>query len=99
MIFRRKVRYVRGSAIEPARVPNERWSVDFVHDRLTSGRTIRAMNVVDDCTRECLALDVRYSFGSAEVIGAFEALCDLRGKPATLRFDNGSEVTSRAMLQ
>ena len=47
---------------------NERWSIDFVHDRLANGRSIRSMNVVDDFTRECLAIEIDYSFASAAVI-------------------------------
>jgi putative transposase len=96
---KRKVRYVRGNAIAAVQAPNERWSIDFMHDRLANDRTIRTMNVVDDFTRECLALEVAFSFGSADVIRCFEDLAFERGFPKTVRFDNGSEFTSRAMLQ
>ena len=48
--------------------PNERWSIDFVHDRLASGRAIRVLTVVDDCTRECTAPAVDYSLPSVRVI-------------------------------
>ena len=96
---KRKVRYVRGSAIAPVQAPNERWSIDFMHDRLANDRTIRTMNVVDDFTRECLALEIAFSFGSADVIRCFEDLAFERGFPKTVRFDNGSEFTSRAMLR
>ena len=57
------------------------------------------MNVVDDFTRECLAVDVNYAFASAAVIRLLDSIRDERGTPATIRFDNGSEFTSRAMLQ
>lgn len=96
---KRKVNYVRGNFIEPVTRPNERWSVDFMHDRTSNGRTIRAMNVIDDFTRECLALRIDYSFGSADVIREFENIAFERGLPATIRFDNGSEFTSHAMLR
>jgi putative transposase len=96
---KRKVRYVRGNAITPATRPNERWSIDFMHDRLGNGRSLRTMNIVDDFTRECLALEIGYSFGSADVLRVFEDIAFLRELPATIRFDNGPEFTSRAMLQ
>ena len=96
---KRKVRYVRGASIAAVTHANERWSVDFMHDRLGNGRSIRAMNVVDDFTRECLAVEVNYAFASAAVIRLLDSIRDERGTPATIRFDNGSEFTSRAMLQ
>jgi len=95
---KRKVRYVRGNAIAAVARPDERWSIDFMHDRLATGRTIRTMNVVDDYTRECLAIDVAFSFGSHDVIRCFEAIADERHLPQAIRFDNGPEFTSRAML-
>ena len=96
---KRKVRYVRGTSISAVARPDERWSIDFMHDRLATGRTIRTMNVVDDFTRECLAIDVAFSFGSHDVIRCFEQIADDRALPQMVRFDNGPEFTSRAMLQ
>jgi putative transposase len=96
---KRKVRYVRGNAIEAVTRPNERWSIDFMHDRLGNGRSIRTMNIVDDSSRECLALEIGYSFGSADVLRVFEDIAFIHDLPATIRFDNGPEFTSRAMLQ
>jgi putative transposase len=96
---KRKVNYVRGNVVAPVTRPNERWSIDFMHDRVGNHRSIRSMNIVDDFTRECLALDVAYSFGSADVIRAFENIAFERGFPTTIRFDNGSEFTSHAVLR
>lgn len=96
---KRKVRYVRGNVVPPVSRPNERWSIDFIHDRLAHGRNIRAIAVVDDFTRECLALEVGFSFGSHDVIRGFEDIAFERGFPETIRFDNGSEFTSHAMLR
>ena len=96
---KRKVRYVRGNVIPAVSRPNERWSIDFVHDRLASGRNIRAITLVDDYTRECLAVEVGFSFGSQDVIRCFEDIAFERGFPETIRFDNGSEFTSHAMLR
>lgn len=59
----------------------------------------RSLNIVDDCTRECLALRIGQSFGSADVIREPEAIAFDRGLPKTVRFDNGSEFTSHAMLR
>jgi putative transposase len=85
---KRKVRYVRGNVIEVVSRPNKRWSIDFMHDRLGNGRSIRTMNVIDDFTRECLALELSYSFGSADVLRVFEDIAFTRGMPGTIRFDN-----------
>ena len=60
---------------------------------------IRTLNIVDDFTRECLAFRIAYSFGSADVIREFEDIAFERGFPETVRFDNGSEFTSLAMLR
>lgn len=96
---KRKVSYIRGNVVPAVTRPNERWSIDFMHDRLASSRNIRTMNVVDDFTRECLALEINFSFGSHDVIRGFEEIAFERGLPETIRFDNGSEFTSHAMLR
>jgi len=70
-----------------------------MHDRLANGRTFRTMNVIDDFSRECLAIEVSYSFASATVIRLLELIGDERGLPQTIRFDNGTAFTIRAMLQ
>ena len=90
---------MRSSDNRGAHCPNERWSIDFVHDRLANGRKVRAIAVVNDFTRECLALEVGFSFGSHDVIRCFEDLAFEPGFPKTIRFDNGSEFTSHAMLR
>ena len=96
---KRKVNFVRGKSIAPVTRPNERWSIDFMHDRIGNYRNIRSMNIVDDFTRECLALEIGYSFGSHDVIRKLEEVAFERGFPETIRFDNGSEFTSHAMLR
>ena len=96
---KRHVRYIRGNTVAGVSRPNERWSVDFIHDRLALGRPIRAMVVVDDFTRECLAIEVGFSFGSRDVIRVFESISFDRDLATSMRFDRGSEFTSRAMLQ
>jgi len=79
--------------------PNQRWSLDFVADTLSWGRRFRVLAVVDDFTREALALVVDSSIGGARVVRELEALVARRGRPATIVSDNGSELTSRAVLE
>lgn len=96
---KRGVRYVRGNAVPTVTKPNERWSIDFVHDRLSSGRKFRALTIVDDFTRECIAIEVDFSLTSTRVVRVFEQLANHRNLPATLKSDNGSEFTSELMLK
>lgn len=69
-------------------MPNQRWSLDFVSDQLTDGRRFRIMTVVDDCTRECLALIADTSLSGARVARELATLFEARGKPATVVSDN-----------
>ena len=65
-----------------------RWSLDFVHDQLTDGRRFRILAVVDDCTRECLALIADTSISGARVARELGRIVAIRGKPRTLVSDN-----------
>jgi len=78
--------------------PNQRWSLDFVSDVLADGRRFRVLVVVDDFTRECLALVVDISISGRPVARELDAIIAKRKKPLTIVSDNGSELTSRAML-
>jgi putative transposase len=95
---KRGVRYVRGNAIPLVSRPNERWSLDFVHDVLSSGRKFRALTIVDDFTRESIGIEVDYSLTGERVVRVLSRLAEQRALPPTLKFDNGSEFTSNAML-
>jgi putative transposase len=80
--------------------PNQRWSLDFVSDTLISGRRIRILAVVDDFTRECLALVVDTSLSGARVARELDAIIALRGVPPLMIVsDNGTELTSLAILR
>ena len=79
-------------------MPNQRWSLDFVSDQLTDGRRFRVLTVVDDCTRECLALIADTSLSGARVARELATLFEVRGKPKTVVSDNGTEFTSNAIL-
>jgi putative transposase len=80
-------------------IPNQPWSPDFVSDQLTDGRRFRIMTVVDDCTRECLALVADTSLSGARVARELASLFDACGKPQTIVSDNGTEFTSNAILK
>jgi putative transposase len=84
--------------IEPAQTPNQRWSLDFVSDQLTDGRRFRILAVVDDCTRECLALVPDTSLSGLRVARELDAIVRSRGRPTTIVSDNGTELTSNAIL-
>ena len=75
---------------------NDRWSLDFISDALTDGRRFRALAVVDDFTRECLALVADTSLSGARVVRELDAVIALRGRPGTIVSDNGTEFTSTA---
>ena len=78
--------------------PNERWSMDFVHDQLADGRRIRILNIVDDYSRVCVGQLVDLSISGARVVRYLKQLSELRGLPKTLVMDNGPEMTSKAMF-
>jgi putative transposase len=78
--------------------PNERWSLDFVSDQLNDGRRFRVLAVVDDCTRENLALIADTSISGTRVARELTALIAEYGRPMMIVSDNGSEFTSNAIL-
>ena len=77
---------------------NLRWSLDFVSDTLVSGRRFRILTLVDDFTRECLGLVVDTSLTGLRVAREFDRIAELRGYPRMLVSDNGTELTSNAIL-
>lgn len=87
----------RAPMLVPLR-PDERWSLDFVSDQLTDGRRFRILAIVDDCTRECLALVVDTSLSGMRVGRELDRLVADRGRPRMIVSDNGSEFTSNAIL-
>ena len=78
---------------------NQRWSLDFVPDALGYGRRFRILCVVDDFTRECLALVADTSLSGARVAHELDAIVALRGKPLAVVGDNGTELTSPSILR
>jgi putative transposase len=78
---------------------NQRWSLDFLHDQLSDGRRFRILAVVDDFTRECLALVADTSLSGLRVGRELDAIIARRGKPVVCISDNGTELTSMAILR
>ena len=74
---------------------NQEWALDFAHDAVACGRSIRVLSVVDAYTRECLALEVDTSLASRRVTRVLEQIVAERGVPQAIRCDNGPELTSR----
>lgn len=86
----------------PIAVPqgkNQRWSLDFVSDALADGRRFRVLAIVDDFTRECLALVADTSLSGTRVARELDAVVTARAKPAMVVSDNGTELTSTAILR
>jgi len=78
---------------------NQRWSLDFLSDAFTDGRRFRILAVVDDFTRECLALVADTSLPGLRVVRELEAVVAHRGRPAMCLSDNGTELTSMVVLR
>ena len=89
-----------GTRIRPPvlALPNQCWSLDFVHDQLVTGRRFRVLNVVDDVTRECLRAVPDTSISGRRVVRELTDLITERGKPGMIVSDNGTELTSNAVL-
>lgn len=79
--------------------PNHVWTYDFVHDRLAGKRTIRMLCVLDEHTRECLAIEVASSLTSSDVILTLTRLMRLHGKPEHIRSDQGAEFTATRVMK
>jgi len=79
--------------------PNQRWSLDFLSDAFVDGRRFRILAVVDDFTRECLALVADTSLPGLRVVRELEAIAARRGRPAMCVSDNGTELTGMAVLR
>lgn len=78
-------------------VANVSWSMDFVADGLIGGRRLRCLTIVDDCTRECLAIEVDTSITGVRVQGVLDRLADTRGLPQSITVDNGPEFDGQVL--
>jgi putative transposase len=84
-------------ALPPPSRRGERWSMDFMRDTLADGRAFRALNIVDDFTRECVAIEVDRSLPGARVVRVLERLQATMTLPRIIVVDNGPEFTGRAL--
>jgi len=84
--------------MEAPRQLNHIWAVDFMADALYGGRKIRTLNMIDEASREALAIDVALSIPSVRVIRVLEELVAVHGQPMALRVDNGPELISEVFL-
>ena len=95
---RKRALGTRKPMLLPSRA-NERWSLDFVSDAFTDGRRFRVLAIVDDFSRECLTLVADTSLSGLRVTRELTELIRRRGKPTTIVSDNGTELTSMAVLK
>ena len=94
---RRRMRWNGVAASPAATKPNQRWSMDFVSDCVSGGKVIRMLTVVDDCTRECPAIEVDTSLSGLRVGRVLDRIAGERGLPEAIVLDNGPEFRGRAL--
>ena len=94
---RKRIRSEKRSPLTPAERINQRWSMDFVHDMLATGRRFRALTVLDNYARESLAIEPDFSLPGLRVTRVLDMIVDERGKPEEIVVDNGPEFRSREL--
>lgn len=94
---RKRIAGVERQVKAPALAPNESWSMDFVSDGLVDGRRLRCLNIVDDFTKQCLAIEVDTSLPGRRVVNVLERLAESRGLPKSITIDNGPEFAGKAL--
>ena len=100
-IRRRRRKKIPVSERQPLLRPgaaNEVWSMDFVFDRIATGRSLKALVIIDDATHEAVAVLAEHSIGGERLTRMMDEVCSRRGRPAVIRTDNGKEFTGKAML-
>ena len=95
---KRRIKRDKPNALMVPATINQVWSIDFMSDSLSDGRTIRTFNVLDDYNREGLGIDVDLSLPSSRVIRALEQIIEWRGKPSAIRCDNGPEYIAQLLI-
>ncbi len=94
---KRKARLWRGQLQNTPQRPRERYSMDFMQDSTACGHKVRILNVMDDFTRECLAVEIDTSLTGSRVARVLDRVIDLYGKPERMLSDNGPEFTGGAL--
>lgn len=94
---RKRIGLVERKPLPKPAAANLSWSMDFVSDGLADGRRIRCLNIVDDCTRECLAIEVGTSITGSRVKAVMERLAETRGLPRSITVDHGSEFEGQVL--
>jgi len=95
---RKRLKRDKPDALAVPEAPNITWSMDFMADRLADGRQFRLLNVLDDFNREGLGIEVDFSLPAERVIRSLDRIIEWRGKPNTIRVDNGPEYISGKLL-
>jgi len=96
---RKRLKRDKPDALSVPDAPNMTWSMDFMADRLGDGRAFRLLNVLDDFNREGLGIEVDFSLPTERVIRSLNRIIEWRGKPGTIRVDNGPEYISVKLLE
>jgi len=98
-------RIKRRQKINRERVPlnlpekeNQVWSMDFQFDSESSGRKIKFLNIIDDCSKKCVWIEIDYSIGTLKLIRTLQNMVLINGKPEAIRTDNGPEFTSKDFI-
>ena len=96
---RKRLKRDKPEALAVPEAPNMTWSMDFMADRLGDGRAFRLLNVLDDFNREGLGIEVDFSLPAERVIRSLDRIIEWRGKPGTIRVDNGPEYISEKLMK
>ena len=96
---RKRIGIVERKPLPKPTAANVSWSMDFVADGLIGGRRLRCLTIVDDCTRECLAIEVDTSLPGRRVQAVLERLADTRSLPQSITVDNGPEFDGKVLDQ
>jgi putative transposase len=96
---RKRLKRDRPESLAVPDAPNDSWSMDFMADQLSDGRSIRTLNVIDDFNREGLGIEVDFSLPAERVVRSLNRIIEWRGKPLSIRVDNGPEYISGTLMK
>ena len=96
---RKRIGLVERKPLPRPSAANISWSMDFVSDGLADGRRLRCLNIVDDCTRECVAIEVDTSITGTRVKAVLDRLAEARGLPKSITVDHGPEFEGQVLMR